>query len=115
MKISLQIVTHDHRLGFAIAGKGNSLSAGALVDAPGNVQIEYQGSSLRKSLGIPEVLQFVVDTSVAVEIALFSAWLYDKVKNTQVERIIVHRTVITEITEGNIRQTLEEEIESFKS
>ena len=67
---------------------------------------------VRKSFGIPEILQFIVDASVNVEIGLFSAWLYDKVKDRPVERIIINRRVITEITEEGIRRVLEEEIHS---
>jgi len=111
MKIPLQIETHDKRLGFDIAGKGNTLSSGAVVEAPGGVRVEYHGSLVRKSFGFPEVLQFIVDASVNVELGLFSAWLYDKVRNKEVERITIRRTEITEISEGNIRQVLEEEIE----
>jgi hypothetical protein len=109
VKIPLQLETHDRRLGFEIAGKGNSLSSGTIVDAPGGVRMEYQGSLVGKSFGIPEVLQFGVDVGVNVELGLFSAWLYDKIKNKPVERVIVRRTVITEISERNIRQVLEEE------
>jgi hypothetical protein len=112
MKIHLQIETHDPLgLAFDIAGKDNSLSARTIVEAPGNVRVELQPIRLRRSFGIPEALQFVVDTSIVVDLSLFSAWLYDKVKDRPVERIIVRRTVITEISEEKIRQVLEEEIE----
>jgi hypothetical protein len=114
VKILLQIETHDRRIGFEIAGKGNSLTAGTFVDAPGNVRIEYQGTRAYKSLGIPEVLQFVVDASANVDLGLFCAWLYDKVQNKQVTQIVVHRTTLTEISEGKIRQVLEEEIKIRK-
>lgn len=112
MRVQLDIETHDRRLGFDIAGVGNSLSAGTAVDVPGGAKVVFQGAIVRKSFGIPEILQFIVDASVNVEIGLFSAWLYDKVKDRPVERIIINRRVITEITEQGIRQVLEEEIHS---
>jgi hypothetical protein len=115
MKIQLQIETHDLlRLAFDIAGKGNSLSAGTIVDAPGNVRVEFQRTRVHRSLGIPEVLQFVVDISKEVDIALFCTWLYEKIQNKQVTQIVVHRTTITEISEERIRQVLKEEIEIRK-
>ena len=112
MKIQLEIETHDRRLAFDIAGVGNHLSSGTIVDAPGGTKVAFQYSAIRKAFGIPEVLQFIVDTATNVEIGLFSAWLYDKVKERQVERIVINRRVVTEITEAGIRQVLEEEIRS---
>lgn len=112
MRVQLDIETHDRRLGFDIAGVGNSLNFGTAVDVPGGAKVVFQGAIVRKSFGIPEVLQFVLDTAVNVEIGLLSAWLYDKVKGKPVERIIINRRVITEFTEQGIRQVLEEEIRS---
>jgi hypothetical protein len=110
MKVPLHIETHDRRLGFDIAGS-SSLKSGTFVDAPGGVRLQFEGALIRKSVGIPEVLQFVVDASANLELALFAAWLYDKVKGRQVERIIVRDTVVTEITEHGIRQALTHEFE----
>ena len=112
MRVQLDIETHDRRLGFDIAGVDNKLSSGAVVDVPGGAKVIFQGMIVRKSFGIPEILQFIVDASVNIEIGLFSAWLYDKVKDKPVDRIIINRRVITEITERGIRQVLEEEIRS---
>lgn len=107
--IPLHIETHDRHLGFEIADS-SSLNEALAIHAPGGVTLTYQGSLVCKAVGIPEVLQFLVDASVNVDLALFSAWLYDKVKNKDIERIIVSRRVITEITPQAIRQVLEEEI-----
>ena len=107
--IPLHIETHDRHLGFEIADS-SSLSADLAIHAPGGVTLVYQGSLVRKAIGIPEVLQFLVDASVNIDLALFSAWLYDKIKNKDVERITISRRVITEITPQAIRQVLEEEI-----
>lgn len=110
MKLQLKIETHDKRLGFDIAAVGNSLSSGTVVEVPGGAKLEYQSTYVRKALGIPEILEFIVDASVTVDLGLLSAWLYDKVKDKPVERIVIRRKEITEITEGNIRKALEEEI-----
>lgn len=110
MKIQLDIETHDRRLGFDIAGIDNRLTSGTVIDLPGGGTLEFQGALVRKAVGIPEVLQFIVEKSVDIDIGLFSAWLYDKVKSRPVERIIINRRVITEITENGIKQVLEEEI-----
>jgi hypothetical protein len=91
-----------------------SLRTGSATQAPGGCGVEFDGALIRKSLGIPEVLQFLVDASVTIDLGLFSAWLYDKVKNSNVERIVVRKKEITEITEEGIRRIIEEEIESLK-
>jgi hypothetical protein len=110
MRISLQIETHDRRLAFDIAGIGNRLTSGTVVDVPGGAKLQYEGSLVRKSLGIPEVLEFILDTSINVDLGLLGAWLYDKVKGKDVDNIIINRRVITEISEQGIRQVIEEEI-----
>ncbi|MDH3997537.1 MAG: hypothetical protein OET90_01745 [Desulfuromonadales bacterium] len=110
MKFSLKIETYDRRLGSDIAGVGNSLSSGTIVDVPGGGKIEYITTRGCKAPGIPEVLEFIVEASTTIELGLISAWLYDKVKSKPVEKIVVRRRVITEITEENIREVIEEEI-----
>lgn len=112
MRVQLDIETHDRRLGFDIAGVGGNLSAGTVVDVPGGAKVLFQGAIIRRAVGIPEILQFIVDAATGVDIGLFSAWLYDKVKDRPVERVMINRRVVTEITEYGIRQVLEEEIRS---
>ena len=107
--IPLHIETHDRHLGFEIA-ESSSLKLGLTIQAPGGVTLRYEGSLVRKAVGIPEVLQFIVDASVSIDLGLFGAWLYDKVKDKDVERVIINRRVVTEITAEGIRQVLEEEI-----
>ena len=98
--------------GFDIDGAGGSLKAGTLIEIPGGATLEYCGSLIRKSFGIPEVLNFIIEASKDIDLALVAAWLYEKVKNKNVERITVQRRMVTEITEDRIRQTLEEVIRS---
>jgi hypothetical protein len=96
---------------FDLAVIGNSHKAGTVLDAPGGVPLENHGTMAYKIFGIPEMLEFVVDASIATDVGLFTAWLYDKVKSRPVEKITIRDTVITEITEASIRETLQREIE----
>ena len=107
--LRLEIETHDRFLGFEIMGT-NSLASGASISAPGGAVLRYEGSLVRKALGIPEVLQFLVEASINVDLALFATWLYEKVKAKPVARIVINCRTLTEITEDGIRQILEEEI-----
>ncbi|GGB79314.1 hypothetical protein GCM10011352_01220 [Marinobacterium zhoushanense] len=113
MKIPIEIHSHNHNLGFEFI-ESKSLSSGASIVVPGDAKVEFQGALIRKSVGIPEVLQFIVDASVTIDLGLFSSWLYDKVKSSNVEKIVIRRREITEITAEGIRKVLEEEIESSK-
>lgn len=110
MRVQVAIETHDRRLGFDIAGVGKTLTAGTTVKVPGGASVEYRGSILRKSFGIPEVLELVVEVAKDVEIGLLAAWLYEKVNGKETERLTINRRVITEITADGITQVLEEEI-----
>jgi hypothetical protein len=110
MKFPLHIETHDRRLGFSIMGVTKSLGSGESIVAPGGITLELGGILVRKAVGIPEVLQFIVDASINVDLALFATWLYDKLKDTKVERITIRRRVVTDITPDGIRQALEEEV-----
>jgi len=114
MKLSLEIETHDRSLGFDLAAVGNTLKSGTVVAVPGGAKLEYEGTLVREAFGVPEVLKFIIDASVNVELALLANWLYDKVKDKKVERITVNRRVITEITEDGIHQVLEGEFRSHE-
>lgn len=110
MKYELTVETHDRSLGFDFAPDGKTLKMGATTEIPGGALVAYQGTHIYKSLGIPEVLQFIVDASINVDLALLGAWLYDKVKDKPVEKLTFNRRLITEITLDRIRQVIEEEV-----
>ncbi|PZS45760.1 hypothetical protein A7X57_14015 [Stenotrophomonas maltophilia] len=114
MWIPLEIETHDRRIAFAMVGSGDTLKTGAVADLPGGGKLQYQGAMVRRSVGVPDVLQFILNASVDLEVGLLGAWLYEKVKGRPVEAIVINRRVVTEITEQGIRQVLEEEIRSQK-
>lgn len=111
MRLPIEIETTDIKLGFDIAGKNGTLKIGSVVDAPGDTRIEFRRAIERRAFDIPSILQFVVDASVTIELSLFSAWLYDKIKDRTVTKIRIGRKEITEITPETIKKTLEEEIE----
>jgi len=110
MKIPLKIETHDRSLGFEMAGIGNKLSPGTIVDIPGGAKLQYESTYIRKEVGIPEILGFIVEASITIDLSLLAAWLYQKVQDKEVEKIVIRNTEITEINEGSIRKVLEQEI-----
>lgn len=111
--LHIEIETHDRLLGFDIAGVNDSLSVGTKVPLPGGGTIEFAGAMAYKAMGIPEVLQFIVDASTNIEYNLFAAWLVEKLVDKKVERVTINRRTVTEITAGGIRQVIEEEIRTY--
>jgi hypothetical protein len=112
-QIPLEIETHDRRLGFSLL-EAQRIGPGTAFDAPGGVRLECKGILARKALDITEILKFVVDLSLQIDINLFAAWLYGKVQGSRVTKIVIERREIIEITEDRIRQVLEEVIESSR-
>jgi len=110
MKIKLEIHSYDRLLAYEIAGVDNKLIVGTVVPILEGATIEYEGSEMLKATGIPEISQFILDLSHDVILGLFTNWLYDKLKNKNIEKITFNRKVVTEITEQGIRQVIEEEI-----
>lgn len=110
MNIAIDIESFDRQLPFLIADS-NSLQRGMIIDAPGGAKLYFQGGLIRKAVDIPEVSQYILQLAVDIDVGLFSAWLYDKLKSRSVERIIINRVEITEITENSIRRVITEQIE----
>jgi len=108
--LRIEIETHDFELGFDIAGVGNTLISGSIVEISSDLKVEYEGTVFGKALGIPEVLQFTVDTSTSLNQGLLAAWLYDNVKGRKVERIVINRREVKRINQDEILQVIEEEI-----
>jgi hypothetical protein len=109
--LNIDITTHDRWLGFEMAGIGNSLTADTIVDIPGGAKLKFLGTLSYKSIGIPDVLQFVVDLATNVEYGLLATWLASKVEGRKIESITINRRVVTEVTALGLRQVIEEEIQ----
>jgi hypothetical protein len=114
VQIPIEIETQDKKLAFDLASEDNRLKTGQMIQVPGNVMLEYSGSIVRRSFGIPEVLTLVAHVAGTVEVGLFTAWLWSKLENKEVEKITIRRRVVTEITEEGIRQVVEEEFKCQK-
>jgi len=75
------------KLAFNILESNNSISVGNSIDAPGGVSVTLKSMAGFKAIDIPSVLEFVAETALNLDLGLFSAWLYDKFKNTDIENI----------------------------
>src|SRR6185312_4813749 len=110
MELSLEIVGGSPRLALEMIGSGNSIHSGAEVSVPGGATLQYRGTLAKRSVGIPDVLQFILHSSVDIEISLVASWLFEHLKSRPAESVIINRRVVTEITENGIRQVLEDEV-----
>jgi len=72
-----------------------------------------QGGLIRKAIDIPEIIQYILQLAADIDVGLFPAWLYDKLKSRSVERVIINRVEITEITDNSIRRVITEQIEEW--
>ena len=84
-------ITIQSRLGpklvFIILEKTKSISVGNSIDAPGGVSFKLKNMTAFKAIDIPSILEFVAETALSIDLGLFSAWLYDKFKDTDIESI----------------------------
>jgi hypothetical protein len=113
MRLTLEIETHDKELAFDILD-ARTIGPGTATQVPGGATVTCGQMMMRKAFGVPEALQFVIETSKDVEIALLGAWLYDKVKDRTSRITINRRTEITDITRNGIVHVLEEETHSTR-
>jgi hypothetical protein len=106
MRADLSIETFDRALGREILGTPDE-SRGAIVHAPGGVDVEFEGTLVRKAVGFAPILEFALHIGEEVVVGVFAAWLYDKLKGSKIEKITINKTVIAVITETAIRHELE--------
>lgn len=109
MRLKLDVITHDRRLGDKIVG-GDIWAKRAPIEIAGGATLKFIESTLTKAFGIPETLQFIVDTSINVDVSLLAAWLYDKFRDQSIEQVVISRRTITRITKDELYQVIEEEI-----
>jgi len=107
MKIQLSIQTPESlSVVSSMFDDSTSFESGMSMQAPGGFGVTYQSSSMARAIDIPSTLQFVVDTAQTVEVGLFTAWLYEKVKEPKKAKIIIKETEI-EFEKNKIKKLLE--------
>lgn len=110
MMMSIEIESFDRQLPFLISGS-SSMQRGMVIGAPGGAELHYKGTRVRKAIDIPEISQYILQLAVDVDVGLFSAWLYDKLRSHSVERVVINRVEVLEITENMIRRVISEQTE----
>ena len=77
----LEIDTTNKDLLIELVGKPPFRQVGESIPAPDGVSLVYEGMIERRGLDFPTTVQFLVQHIDDVAIALFSSWLYDKLKD----------------------------------
>ena len=92
--------------------EAKEVSTGMVRDVPGGATIRYlPGSHIEKrSLGsIGPIFEFVINAAGNIANNLLSAWLYDKLKKSNVRTIRINRRIV-ELTPDGIQRAIEESI-----
>lgn len=95
----------------------NKVGDGDSVELPGGANIRYVSSSWieKRSLGTSAapVFRFILSQLDGIAIGIVSAWLYDKLKGTDVRAIRIERRTV-ELTRDGIQRAIEESLEITK-
>jgi hypothetical protein len=112
MSIRLRIDTDDRRLAFDLMNNPPSVGSGSSTAIPGDATLTLESLFVRKALGLPETLEFVLNLGTGVGSGLVANWLYGRLKNRNVVLRIEEEEV--QIEEGEIRKALSRIIELRK-
>ncbi len=106
--MNIEIHTNDNFLVFDLFGK-SSIHQDDEIQITEQVRLKYNGSSIRKAVGFQEIANFVLTFGSGVASGVVANWLYDKLKEKKVEKLVIERTEV-EIEQGEIKRVIEEKL-----
>lgn len=101
MNIDVEIETHNKRLGFELF-ETNSLQSGQEMKIGKDASIKYEGTFIRKAMGIPDIIQITLILASNTAASLAANWLYDKLKGKNI-KVRIEREEIEVSPEGMLR------------
>ncbi|MEM3797245.1 MAG: hypothetical protein QXE05_01405 [Nitrososphaeria archaeon] len=117
MSVEIRIETRDKNLAFDIFNSDKVLRTFTTKEVVDGVSIRFNGFIIREAIDIPHLISITLflakDVALPTAIGLFSAWLYDKLKQRTVEKLYIERTVV-KIDRGEIEKILLEKIKKEK-
>jgi len=105
--MDIEIQTHNRFLPFELLNK-KSVLVNDSIELPGNAKLSYNGSLIRKSVGLPEIVNFTLTFGSGVAAGVVANWIYDKLKN-KTEKISIDRKEI-QLDKEEIKRIIEEHI-----
>ena len=111
--MDIEVHTTNSRLMFELFDNPKSVSQGDKREVPGNAELENKGMMIFKSVGVPEILNFSLTFGSGVVAGLVANWLYDKLRDNKVKKLIINRREI-HLGRGEIKKVIEEEIEESR-
>ncbi len=106
--MNIEIHTHDRDLVSDFLGS-SSASAKDEIQIADQVRLRYEGSHIRKAIGLPEIARFALTFGSGVAAGVAANWLYGKLKGRRVEKLIIERTEV-DVNQGEIERVIEERL-----
>lgn len=85
--IKIDIETSDNKVLSDLFEGTKSWESGKTRIENGNYSVFYEGTYIRLGADYPSIIHIGVDLLKPVAISLFSAWLYDKLKNREIKTL----------------------------
>lgn len=107
--LQIEIHTHDRKIVSDFLEK-SSVSTGDEAIISDQARIKYEGSYIRKAIGFPEIVYFILTFSLGVSASVIANWIYDKIKGKEIEKIIIEKTEV-DLNREEITRIIKEKIE----
>jgi len=113
MKISMTL-NNDQLRTFSteVHGELKPLLPGETFPINNNSNIKLETLVEHRALDMPTVLNFIVDTSVTMEVGLLTTWLYDKCRATNLDKLEIDDD-LTKVDFKEIERKLAEELKKL--
>ncbi len=109
IEINVDIFTTDEKLPDDITGKGK-LIKGDEIEVSDKFAVKYPSMQPTKKSGFGEGFRFVLSVLSGVGASLIANWVWDKIKDKEVKKLIIEREVV-EKEEGEVKRVIKEKIQ----
>jgi hypothetical protein len=105
--IAVELTTSDKKVTWDLMEpEDNSMATGDTNEISEGAELTYNGTKIQKGLDIPSVVQMTLDVGSNVATGVVAAWLYDKLKDRDVNLTLGGEKV--EVQKERIQTRLEE-------
>jgi hypothetical protein len=115
MELEIEIETFDKKLDFDLFEAKERFGRGMETKIAEGVLARYERTDVRLAVGFADVIHFAItigrNTAIGVVSGIISDWLYDKLKEREVEKLRIERTEV-EIDRSQIERIITEKMET---
>lgn len=107
--VTVEIAHRDRMVDYELLEPDDKrIAKGKSNEFTGGVELLYQGTEIRKSVGgPPDISHYILQAGGDIAIGLASAWLYDKLKDKDVVSLMIGGENV-DVEEDAIKAKLEE-------